>query len=86
MLQAQSDKIKLQLRVEELQHKYEPKGNQSPCFPMFLCVMCYSHTCDIKCNIMPWVSLLLKLFTSRVKKECDGKEKERETSCRHHTL
>lgn len=27
MLQAQSDKIKLQLCVEELQHKYEPKGN-----------------------------------------------------------
>lgn len=26
LLQAQSDKIKLQLRVEELQHKYEPKG------------------------------------------------------------
>lgn len=26
LLQAQSDKIKLQLRIEELQHKYEPKG------------------------------------------------------------
>lgn len=29
MLQAQSDKIKLQLCVEELQHKYEPKGNNT---------------------------------------------------------
>lgn len=29
LLQAQSDKIKLQLRVEELQQKYEPKGNTS---------------------------------------------------------
>lgn len=29
MLQAQSDKIKLQLCVEELQHKYEPKGNNA---------------------------------------------------------
>lgn len=28
-VQAQSDKIKLQLRVEELQHKYEPKGNHA---------------------------------------------------------
>ncbi|XP_034073568.1 inner centromere protein A-like [Gymnodraco acuticeps] len=28
--QTQSDKIKLQLRVEELQHKYEAKGNQIP--------------------------------------------------------
>lgn len=26
LLQSQSDKIKLQLRVEELQDKYEPKG------------------------------------------------------------
>lgn len=33
MLQAQSDKIKLQLRVEELQHKYEPKGNQNNAKP-----------------------------------------------------
>ncbi|KAM4554774.1 protein Spindly [Odontesthes bonariensis] len=29
--QAQSDKIKLQLRVEELQHKYEPKELKNPC-------------------------------------------------------
>lgn len=29
ILQAQSDNIKLQLRVEELQHKCEPKGNDA---------------------------------------------------------
>lgn len=36
-LQAQSDKIKLQLRVEELQHKYEPKGNQNITKTFLLC-------------------------------------------------
>lgn len=28
-IQVQSDKIKLQLLVEDLQHKYEPKGNNA---------------------------------------------------------
>lgn len=37
MLQAQSDKIKLQLRVEELQHKYEPKGNHNITKTLFVC-------------------------------------------------
>lgn len=41
-LQAQSDKIKLQLRIEELQHKYEPKGDTSACEPSS-CVSWTNH-------------------------------------------